>query len=394
MTQHSILPPSSAARRVACPGSRSLEAQYPQEDSEASREGTAAHWVASELLKNEVWARETWSLSRLLVDEKLPELPETLTFNGVAITQEMIDGANLYVHRIKALCKFELAGNKIKIEERVDIGRIHAQCWGTPDCWALSAGTLYIFDYKFGYGQVDVFENWQLIEYAAGILEHCEARGEGIVRHVQMCIVQPRGFHRDGPVRTWNVTVETLRGYFDILEDAEAEAMKPDALCKPSPECTDCAGRHACEALQTASLRTVDLLGSNVPHALPPEALGSELRLLKHSAKLLDARITGLEAEAEAQLRSGKRIPYFMLGESVSRKRWTKPADEIVKLGELLEIDLTKPQEVITPTQAFKKGVPESLLATFSETPRGGMKLIADDGKQARKLFGQSQETV
>lgn len=50
MSDHAPLPPSSAARWVQCGRSPSLEAAFPQEDTDATREGTAAHWVLSELL--------------------------------------------------------------------------------------------------------------------------------------------------------------------------------------------------------------------------------------------------------------------------------------------------------------------------------------------------------
>ena len=51
MTDHAPLPPSSAACWVQCGRSVSLCEQFPQEDTDATREGTAAHWVLSERLQ-------------------------------------------------------------------------------------------------------------------------------------------------------------------------------------------------------------------------------------------------------------------------------------------------------------------------------------------------------
>lgn len=48
------LPPSSAARRVACPGSRALEEKYPREDTSHADEGRLAHAVAQAALTGEI----------------------------------------------------------------------------------------------------------------------------------------------------------------------------------------------------------------------------------------------------------------------------------------------------------------------------------------------------
>ena len=79
---HAFLAPSSAGiwGPGGCPASPTVEAQYPeQEDSEKAREGTAAHWVASERLGGRSVA----------VGELAP--------NGVVVDQDMIDGTDAYV---------------------------------------------------------------------------------------------------------------------------------------------------------------------------------------------------------------------------------------------------------------------------------------------------------
>ena len=176
-SEHSVLPPSSAARRVACPGSRKLEALYPStERSEAELEGEAAHLVAKIALE-------------------IMDVPTDIP--GVVITQDMADGAKLYMDHVYGIaCETHL-----NIEERIDIPRIHPLAWGTPDCWMYSNHELHIWDYKFGFGFVEVFENWQLIAYAAGILDRLKVNGiQDQYITVYMHIVQPRSFHRDGPI--------------------------------------------------------------------------------------------------------------------------------------------------------------------------------------------------
>lgn len=366
MSEHAILSPSSAARRVACPGSRALEALYPQsQDSEFAREGTAAHWVASEMLLAAFGFNRVTTL-----DEFAP--------NGEIITQEMIDGAILYRDAIKEIYDPQYA---MHIEKKIDISVIHPDCWGTPDCWFVKGTELHVFDYKYGHGFVEVFENWQLIEYACGIFYALQDKPLSIHLH----IVQPRSFHKNGPVRSWLVLADNLRDYTSFLKDAENAATQKYTQLRPTSECTYCSARHACVALQESALRSTDLTLSNIDHNLPASGVGSELRYLKRAAKLLDARITGLEEQALSKIKNGERVPFFRVEETAGRKRWIKSAEEIITLGEMLCLNLAKPREAITPIQALKSGAPEDLVREFSETPRGSLKLVEDN---ARKMFG------
>lgn len=378
MNTHSILPPSSAARRVACPGSRALEAQYPQEDSVASREGAAAHWLAEWSIQAESNSSK-WKLDGLC--------PESLGCpssapNGELITQEMIEGAVVYQKSVLDVCKMNI--RDLHVEKRVSISAIHADCWGTPDCWYYTGETLHIWDYKFGHKFVEVFENWQLIEYAAGILSEI---GNPIA-NVVFYIVQPRTYDSAGMVRTWRILSSDLQPYFNVLRETEKKAMSPNAACRPSPECTYCKGRHACQTLQRSALSAIDISLSNDMHDLKPDEIGKELRFLQRAAMLLDARRTGLEQQALILIKSGKRIPYFHVEETKGRLQWRASREELNVLRLLLDVVLFKDPEPVTPSQAIKAGMPEELVNHYSERKFGPLKLVADDLNKIRKIFG------
>ena len=379
MTEHSILPPSSAARRVACPGSRLLEMKYPDtEQSQAAREGEAAHWVASEMLKNTI----------MMVDHLFSY--SNPAPNGERVTFEMIEGAQLYVDTLRDAVGMDITTDIFHIEERIDMPSIHPDAWGTPDCWVVNRGHLHILDYKYGFGFVEVFENWQLIAYAAGVLEKLKINGIADQSFpVTFYIVQPRSFHRDGQVRTWSFMASDLRPYFNRLRDAEHASMAVNALCRPNPECTFCRGRHACEALQRSSLSAVDVSTVNTPFDLNAQQTGGELRYLKRAADLLDARITGLSEQALSMIKRGERVPGFKAEASAGREIWKKSAEEIITLGAMMNVTLAKPLDVITPKQAVKAGMPEEIVKTYSDTPRGAIKLIAEDESASRKVFGK-----
>lgn len=356
---HSLLPPSSASRRVACPGSRAMEGRLKdQEQSPAAREGEAAHWVAAQMLTGQY------------------NYLEATSPNGEPITTEMIESALVYVSTIDTIFS---RSSDFHIEERLDISNIHPDCFGTPDCWFWQDNTLYLFDYKYGHRAVEVFENWQLIEYAAGILKSIKDVD------VFMTIVQPRSYHRNGQIRTWKTSAGALQPYFERLREAEEKAARPYANCYVSLECRHCLARHVCPTLEQASLSLVDESYLSVPRQLSPNELGRQLAQLERAADILNSRITGLTEEIMATIRRGERVPGYALEPGKPREIWSAPHAEIVALGELFNIPLIK-ETTITPLQAIKAGIPADVINAHTGKINGTTKLIKTETK-ARKIF-------
>ena len=354
MTQHSTLAPSSASRRMACPGSRALEAKYPQRESEAAKEGERAHELAAKKL----------------------ELPTDSPLSDVEYTEEMKEGAELYVNTLHPL-----TGNAsyCGIEQLVDISSIALGCFGTVDFFAFNkeTNTLHVVDYKFGHRYVEVFENWQLIAYAAGLLQQHPAT------QVVFYIIQPRSYGSQ-PVRTWGVAVEDLKPYFERLKASEALSMQPDAPLQPSAECMYCSARFKCPALGFAAEEAAVV--ATEPRSLDTE-LGPELQRLKKHQALLDARVSGLEEEVMFHLRAGKAVPGFRVEFVQGRERWKLDAFALEAASRIFNIDLMK-KTPITPNQAIKAGLPEVWVKQQVESVQGAPKLVMDDGKAARKAFG------
>ena len=377
------LKPSNAARRMACAGSHKLESLYPQDNSDYAQEGVAAHWLASEILRVEQGQRSGY-------------VSATLAPNGIEITDEMVEGAELYVGFITAN---EFA-DEIHIEERMHIATIHPDCWGTPDCWTVQNNQgmqdnnfieINIYDYKFGRGFVEVYENWQLIEYAAGIIDKLGIDGLTDQRtQVHMHVIQPRSFHPEGQIRSWTIRASELRPYFNRLRGSENDAMAETATTNVSSECNYCTARHSCPALANSAMLAVDIAGSAIPHVLTAEQVSSELRFLEHHADLLAARISGLSAEALALLKQGQRLPHHHAERGKGRERWTLAAEEVAAFGEMMGVPLSKPS-VITPKQAIALKHPmlaAEQVRAWSETPYGELKLVPLDTRKTDKLFG------
>ena len=360
---HSRIAPSSLARTVQCPASLTMQERYPESDGVEAAEGEAAHWA---------FASET------LVDVGV------IAPNGVVLDEEMIQSSDA----MRDLVESWATPGGARIEQRLTIPSVHAECYGTPDAyaWAVPRRHLRVADLKHGHGFVEVRENWQLMAYAWGAFDESKITGaEEFDLTVDLTIVQPRSFHRDGPVRTWSTTGGDLRAYRNIAQSAATEALGPNPRAHVGPECKYCKARYACETLQRAALDVVDVVGKAEPLDLPTAAAAHELRRLDYASGLLEARRAGLASQLMSAARAGEQVPHFHVEHGEGREAWSKPPAEVFALGDLYGVELRKPAQPITPAQARKKGVD---LPGFSVRPAGAAKLVADSPYSAAKVFG------
>ena len=374
MADHSRIAPSGAPQWAICAGSLQLQEQFPEtERSEAAEEGEASHWVGESVLS------AVNSLSAvLLVGQIAP--------NGVVVTDKMIEAADVYIEDIS-----ETTGVRdLQLETRITAPRIHELCWGTCDCWWFdpTTNTLHVWDYKYGWGLVEAYENWQVLCYVIGLIDMLI--GRGLVEQaitVDMRVVQPRPYHSDGPIRSWKVNAVELRPYANILFNKAGEALGPDPTTRVGEHCKNCTARHACLTSQRAAGVAMDIAGQATPHILSPEALGSELVLLKRAYDAIKNRLTGYEAQALGLLKGGMFVPGWACEEGKGNVAWGKPVGEVIALGELYGKDLRKPEATITPGQAEKQGIPAELIAAYSTVPQRGLKLVRDNGNKAKQIF-------
>lgn len=364
---HAFLPPSSAHIWRTCAMWPTMNARFPEtEPSPKALEGNAAHWVLHE------------AITRAYPPEGSP------TPFGLVVTEEMLEGAELFKAAIRPL-----EGQKLYVEQKVVNSAIHVQNFGTPDLWTFDNMILDVVDYKFGHEFVEVFENQQLINYTGLILKELNVNGmldqQIRVRHT---IVQPRSYTSAGPVRSHvYASAADLRGHFNLLRAAAESATRPEPVAVVNPGCDYCPGRHACTVLQRTAQRAADLSGHFTPVELDPLALGNEWRMLKRAADALEARLTGLEQQAVSLWHKGQIVPHTMIERGAGRRVWAKPAPEVTALGAMFGKDLSKPG-LVTPAQAEKLGIPEAVVKSFTTVPGGSIRLVADDGSKARKVFG------
>jgi hypothetical protein len=369
MANHARLAPSSMGRLMSCSGSLLMQETVPDEgDQQDALEGQSAHWAAAVILRGGVVG----------VGEICPE-------TNLPIDEEMLEAAEMYARVVGA----RFYAQESHVEEPVSCGRIHPLMWGTPDHWGYGAKVLNVDDFKYGHGFVEVFENWQLISYAAGVLDKLGIDGhEDQSIKVVFTIVQPRSYHRDGPVRTWSCRASDLRPLFNLLSARCALALTHEATCTPEPSaCRDCTARHQCQALQRAAMVTVDKSSEPVPFALVPVALGHELRSLHRAEALLKARISGLEEQAANHIATGTAVPFYHVAPGRGKTVWTMPDGDVIALGKMMQVDLSKKPAAITPIQAKTTGIDLKLLDSISEKQGGALKLTPDDALSVKKAF-------
>jgi hypothetical protein len=366
---HAPFGPSGIHQIIQCPGSWKMQRMYPRTldtDQTEAMEGTAAHWVIAEQSAGRQPKR----------GDRAP--------NGVAVTDEMLDGADLW---------FDTVGQPQHVEERLPSSPdIDPDNWGTPDGWSWMPEiiTIDVSDYKFGRRFVDVFENWQLINYALLIIDGVLKLDGMQDQHVKIRfrIVQPRSYHPQGPVREWTCRACDLRGARNQIRAAIEQARGDNPLTRVGDACRDCSARAHCGTLQRASFDALAEVGRITPIDLPPAAVGIELRILNDAIKVLRARHTGLSEVALAAIRTGNPVSGHRAESAEGRLKWKVPVSQIQALEQMFPgVTLTQP-EPITPKQAIKAGVPAEIIDSFSERHTGELKLIEDDGSLTRRLFG------
>jgi hypothetical protein len=340
--------------------------------TEESLEGDCAHWVAFQLGTGHIAP---------VVGTKAP--------NGVEITQDMLDGAELWAEVVG------VTGNR---ERRVAIAGIHPHCFGTPDADDANPDYVDVYDYKYGYRGHDPFEHWQTIAYVQGVLETyyngvCPA-------HVRVTIVQPRWYGEGGPVRRHVYARDEFRALAARMHKQawlavdENGAPRPDALAQTGLACRDCKARHACSLFQATAAHLVDASGRADIMELAPEQLGAELSYLDAALKRLEARRDGLAMQAEGLITRGKLVPGYAMEPGTARLEWNDPTS-IGTLQDALGINLMRDPAPVTPTQAKtilkRRALAPELLDDYTSRPSGKLRLVASNTTHARRAFGVSK---
>lgn len=354
----------NANQWMSCKASYRLQQKFPALSGEVSQsrlEGRACHEYAQNLL---------------MTGEEI-----TTSKDGVILTDEMKEFSQFYIDEVsETLCNATL-----HVEQQIDLGFLWTGWYCIPDLFAVIDDVLYVYDAKFGHRPVPAVMNWQLIIEAIGIVETLPTKPKSIM----MTVVQPRSFTGDGPVSTWEITPEKLTELRRELVSAMVELVGTSAKAVPGLQCRDCSGRYTCDVLQRNALAGSDYIANMGFTELSGHNLGVEMVMLQRAQEMIQHRLTGLEEQALHELKSGNPVAFFSVESTKGRKRWRSDidTDKVLFLGDTMGIDLRKKQTVDTPAQAKKRGLPDDLIAKFTETPVTGVKLVRHSSEDVKKIF-------
>lgn len=345
---HARLSPSGSKKWMACPGSLTLEAAFPNLPSGYSDDGTAMHTVAKMCLT------EHWRAAKAIGTKVPVHAPGELT-RVVVFTDEMAEKTQGYVDTVRHIG----IGNVMIIEHRVDFSNwvgIPGQ-FGTADAIILieipeepGCFELFVIDLKTGWVRVDPEENSQGMCYALGALNLFEMSHN--ITRVRIGIYQPA----HGGLREWVCSMADLMAFAAKLKAAaervdqaayshstitslEDEIDWEAAYLNPHPneeECRFCRARPTCPAAarqveETAGATfalmadTFDaIVEGTAPKTTTPLALPSNLSAAMKSVGFLEDFCLDVRAEVERQLLAGQPVEGFglELGRQGARK-WT-----------------------------------------------------------------------
>lgn len=363
---------------MKCHGSHKAQQLHPGPPGELSQsklEGRACHEVAQKLFRNEPFSDIVGSLSQ----------------DGIVITQELFEAAREYYNDVWGYCnKHSIRREEMVVEKPV--------AWWTddsiaiPDVWVYEPKecTLVLWDGKFGHSLVEVYEHWPLLIYAISVVKLLKQDGL-VVDEIELRIVQPRGFHKDGTVRSWRLSPSELEEYERHLTCSMWEVLSDSPTCTPGPQCKKCTARANCDALQRTGYDDIDYVNSLSTHTLSGHSLGVELKLLQRAQEMIKMRLSGLEEQALHEIKQGQHVPYFAAKPTYGRKRWKKeiPVEQVIMMGDLMGQDLRKPVELDTPAQCIKKGIDPAVVEQYAETPSTGVKLEQVTERGIKMVFSR-----
>lgn len=340
-SEHAELSASGAERWMTCTGSPTLIRGLPNHSSEFAAQGSAAHWVAAECLRNFGVKPAFWKGKTALVEGFEIEMDAEF----VEHVQEYLDDINAYRQE----------GDFEFIEQSFTeaMKKLHPKFGGSADYVNFRPSTrrLRVEDLKFGAGvAVEVDDNKQLKYYALGaLLTNAMFNAD----EVEIRIAQPRCEHEAGRFRSYVFPAMELLDYAaDLIEAAqETEDFTRAKLVPSKKACRFCpaAAANKCSAI-TEQTHAIVAQGFDVidPERYSVDQIAEFLKKLP----LVETRIKAVREFAYQEMLKGREIPGFKIVAKRATRRWI---DEQAAYDMLRGVEdaFTKP-EVKSPAQVEK----------------------------------------
>ena len=356
---HAILSASGAHRWLACTRSARIEAELPDNAGAAAAEGTLAHEVAEQRLKN--------LLTKEPITIKLDEIDAEM--------QEAVDRyVDTCMEKINEAWR-ESPDAEVHVEERLDFSEWVPEGFGTGDMVIMSDEYIEVIDLKYGKGvPVSAVGNPQMRLYALGLYaKYGTLYGADKVR---MTIVQPRL----DSISSDELTVKELLAWGNDVVGPKAQlAWKGKGDFVAGDHCRFCKARATCRKLAEYELEGIK------EDTRPAQLTDIEIAEIVQRADNIKKWLTSVEEFALQQALDGTEWP----GLKVVAGRSVRKITDVERAAELLTsggyTDIYKPQELKTLTALEKlvgKKKLADILADVIDKPAGKPTLVPESDKR------------
>lgn len=368
---HSPLGASGAERWMHCPGSVALLKELRLENTDEPdyrSEGTAAHEAIHHCLTAvEGQVLDAWEVVGL-------------SFNGIEITSDIAAAIQVFLDECRAVIADAVVWGS---ETPIDAPDFHPDFYGTIDFWAITrmGNDLHVKDYKHGIGIAVDVTTPQIKYYAYGVL-----RNHPDVECVHLSIVQPRGFHEDGPIRGMSMEAADLAAWADGVLLPAMSRTQFDQDLDAGSWCRFCPAKLVCP-LMTSLFGTAATCNPKEVIELTDESLGRSYEKVQAVKFYLKA----MEEEIFARLQKGRTM--------AQAKLVAKKANRVFKDGALTVFqarfgdDVWLPRESKSPAEMAKIS-PEAdkLVKEWAYTPQGGLTVAPISDKRIAIKVNTSEE--
>lgn len=306
MGSHSLNSPSSFSRRIGCPGSANMESGLPSESSPYAAEGTAAHTLGETCLLNNKNAKD--------YEGKIIKNDDGTEF---VVDADMIDAVQEYIDYCRPLL-----GNHL-IEYKFSLPFLGPDEKGTSDFTALLDGILHVVDYKHGRGvPVDAKGNIQGLCYGLGAADYFKNEDWHTLR---ITIAQPRAYHDDGPIRSWDVPRNEMIEYMVNFAYAAKLTENPDAPLNVGGWCRFCKAKPFCPAQMEFAEKEMEMdFTESTSKPVPVEFLSDEqlADLVLNKVKLIEQWCASIKDHAQKRAEAGNALPGTKLVATRAVRMW------------------------------------------------------------------------
>lgn len=350
MANHSYLGASAMKRRILCNGSYALDKRaLVPEDSVCSADGTATHWVAEQCLIDPTM-------------DPIDFIGSVCPENDVFLRESMLDAPTMYVNHVReTLASLGVTTAGGEAEKHIDLSWVDSEMFGTSDYqyYHEATRTLYVWDYKNGFDDVEAVENPQLAFYALDSYKYLfravcfivQPNAGGIKEHI---------YSRDD-LTTW---IQTFRDVAKVCRSESARRVPGDSQCK------HCSGKAICPENRSEAWTRYEATRD----FYAADDIEDEIDAIDAAMSYLKSRKETLDLAAwHLTYNEGQAFQRHKLVRGVTQRKW-KDETQVIAWCELNNVDPFE-RKVLTPAKLSRIIDIEA----FTEKPEGKVKLVRNE---------------